>query len=113
VNTEVDLSEFWGQLAQLPTLVSHQLSLIVDESAHEAQGVAPVRSGDLRQSIFARQAAGGQSFELGAAVRYAPYVFFGTRRMKGRPFLQIALARNLRQLGQRIEQQQQGAQQPA
>lgn len=104
-NIDTNLADFWHALAGLPTTVQTNLGQVVIEAGQEAQATAPTRTGGLRSSVFARSIDGGREVVLGAAVRYAPYVFFGTRRMRANPFLQLALARSLRNLGPRLARQ--------
>jgi HK97 gp10 family phage protein len=51
-----------------------------------AKIAAPVRTGNLRDSITSQQIS-SLSAIVGATADYAPYVEFGTRYMQARPFL--------------------------
>lgn len=57
----------------------------------EAKKRAPVRTGTLRRSITSRVNESGNVARVGSNLRYAPFVHFGTRYMRARPFLQDAL----------------------
>lgn len=95
-------------LAALPAQLDAELLVVVEDAAREAQAVAPNRTGRLRSSVFARQGADNHTLVLGASVPYAPYVLYGTRKMRGNPFLAMSLARNLRRLGELLAQQWSG-----
>lgn len=56
-----------------------------------ARARTPVRTGLLRASITVRSETDGAS--VGTSVRYAPYVNFGTRYVRARPFLTDAAER--------------------
>lgn len=57
----------------------------------KARRRAAVDTGRLRNSITHEVAEDGLSAVVGTNVEYAPYVEFGTRRMRARPFLFPAL----------------------
>lgn len=59
-----------------------------------ARGLCPVDTGRLRSSIVMRKGRDGLGFyvEIGTSVSYAPFVEFGTSRMRARPFLLPAVA---------------------
>lgn len=74
--------------------------LLVDIGGRAAQAAAdevlkvalqrvPVRTGRLKRSI--RRWRVGTVWHVGTDVEYAPYVEFGTRRMRAQPFLGPAL----------------------
>lgn len=48
---------------------------------------APVDTGRLRNSIAHEIHEGGLNAEIGSNVDYAPFVEFGTRRMRAQPYL--------------------------
>lgn len=68
-----------------------RLSLAVEAAAKR---LAPVRTGRLRSSITHRVERRGRVVvgTVGTDVHYAPYLEFGTRRMRARPYLRPALA---------------------
>lgn len=47
----------------------------------------PVKTGRLRNSITHEIAEDGLNAAIGSNAQYAPYVEFGTRRMRARPYL--------------------------
>jgi len=57
----------------------------------EAKRLAPVRTGTLRRSVTSRVGESGNVVRVGTNLRYAPFVHFGTRYMRARPFLEDAL----------------------
>jgi|YelNatPaOPRAMG01_1025707.scaffolds.fasta_scaffold09934_6 HK97 gp10 family phage protein len=65
-----------------------------------AKQLAPVRTGYLRSSIYAK--VHDWVAEIGAEATYALFVEFGTRRMQAQPFIYPALQEHLPQLEQII-----------
>jgi HK97 gp10 family phage protein len=57
----------------------------------EARGLAPVRSGDLRDSIGSFYREGAQELVLYAGMPYAAFVEFGTRFRAAVPFMRPAV----------------------
>lgn len=59
-----------------------------------AKALAPVLTGTLVRSISSRHSGAGarQKITISASAPHAPYVEFGTARMRARPFLRPALA---------------------
>jgi HK97 gp10 family phage protein len=59
-----------------------------------ARSLCPVDTGRLRSSIVMRKGRDGLGFyvEIGTSVSYAPFVEFGTSRMRAQPFLLPAVA---------------------
>lgn len=59
-----------------------------------ARALCPVDTGRLRSSIVMRRGRDGTGFyvEVGTSVEYAPFVEFGTSRMRAQPFLTPAIA---------------------
>jgi HK97 gp10 family phage protein len=68
-----------------------KLTVRVDRGAKR---LAPVDTGRLRSSITWEMGQEGTVIvgRVGTNVHYAPYLEFGTRRMRARPFLRPALA---------------------
>ena len=64
---------------------------VVTKSAHDvesvAKTVAPVDTGNLRNSIGTDITGGGLSAEIGPTAHYGVYVEFGTRRMAPQPYM--------------------------
>jgi HK97 gp10 family phage protein len=71
--------------------IVNQFSSIGGEMVAFARGVAPIRTGFLRDSIFLDLVESDLSLTLGAAASYSSYVEFGTRRTSARPFIRPAL----------------------
>ena len=59
-----------------------------------AKQLAPVDTGRLRSSVAYEVARDGRDIvgRVGTDVNYAPYIEFGTRRMRAQPFLRPALS---------------------
>lgn len=58
----------------------------------EAKKLCPVDTGRLRASITTEK-IGKAAYAVGTNVEYAPYVEFGTRKMRAQPYLRPALER--------------------
>lgn len=56
----------------------------------ESTGIKGYRGGTLRRSIGLTLKDGGMTAEVEAGADYAPYVEYGTRYMKARPYLRPA-----------------------
>ena len=69
--------------------VERELDAIGSEMVDLARSLAPVRTGALRDSIYAR--ASGFEMEFGNAVEYGLYQEFGTRFQPGKPHIRPAL----------------------
>jgi HK97 gp10 family phage protein len=59
-----------------------------------AKSIVPVRTGQLRDSIFHDIVESELGFMFGAKADYAGYVEFGTRFMRAQPFIRPALDAN-------------------
>ncbi|MFI7691784.1 HK97-gp10 family putative phage morphogenesis protein [Nonomuraea sp. NPDC049655] len=68
-----------------------------------AQSLAPVDTGNLKNSIGVDFDPDGYGFEAGATANYAGYVEFGTSRMAPQPYLGPAFARTSEQFVEAIE----------
>jgi hypothetical protein len=101
---EDDLRALFQNLGALPAQLDAELRTAVEAAAQEARALAPNRTGRLRNAVFARQGADSHTLVLGASIPYAPYVVYGTRKMRGNPFLAVSLARQLRRLGELLAQ---------
>lgn len=71
--------------------IADQLANIGDEMVNIARGIVPVRTGFLRDNIFADVVESDLSLTFGDTASYASYVEFGTRRMAAEPYLRPAL----------------------
>jgi HK97 gp10 family phage protein len=71
--------------------IAEQLANIGDEMVNISRGIVPVRTGFLRDSIFADVVESDLSLILGDTASYASYVEFGTCRMAAEPYLRPAL----------------------
>jgi hypothetical protein len=105
---EDDLRAVFQNLGALPAQLDAELRVVVEAAAQEARALAPHRTGRLRGAVFARQGADSNTLVLGASIPYAPYVLYGTRKMRGNPFLAVSLARQLRRLGELLAQRWSG-----
>lgn len=61
-----------------------------------AKQLAPVDTGNLRNSITHRQLDGDTEI-VGSAVEYAPYQELGTRKMKAQPYLRPAIENHIQE----------------
>ena len=64
----------------------------------EAKRLCPVRTGRLRASITTEK-IDTAAYAVGTNVEYAPYVEFGTRKMRAKPYLRPAAERVAKGLG--------------
>lgn len=69
--------------------IQEQLERWAMEVREHARALAPVRTGRLRNSIYAKTS--GWTVEVGASAEYAIFVEFGTRHMQAKPFLRPAV----------------------
>lgn len=70
----------------------------------EAKVRAPYDTGRLRDSMDHRVDEGAAKVIIGTPVEYAPYVEFGTSKMKAQPYLRPALEGNKDRIQQIAEQ---------
>ena len=75
----------------------HKAGYIVEASAKRK---CPVDTGRLRKSINTVRKK--LSVTVGTSVKYAPYVEFGTSKMRAQPFLYPAVNENIRKIEQAI-----------
>ena len=68
-----------------------------------AKKIAPVDTGNLRNSITHEVDDGEPAVYIGTNVEYAPYVCLGTIHMKAQPFLKPAVAANANKYRKIIE----------
>ena len=69
-----------------------------------AQGIVPVRTGNLMASIFADVDEDSLSVTLGASAEYASFIEYGTVKMRAQPFLQPAADVGEEEMNARIEE---------
>jgi HK97 gp10 family phage protein len=112
VEVSIDVAganEFQKALTQFDLGMQRQVHERLGQWAEEvktvARGHAPVKTGHLRDSIYAKM--GEWVADIGAEATYAMFVELGTRYMKARPFLypavQEALPRLETIIGEAIE----------
>lgn len=66
------------------------------QAENYAKLLCPVDTGNLRNSITHEQ--GGEDFEVvGTNVEYAPYVEYGTQRMKAQPYIKPAVEEHVQE----------------
>jgi HK97 gp10 family phage protein len=94
---------------EIPEAVREQkvvLSALVRRAAFEiearAKVLAPVLTGNLRNSIQTDVESDGLTAHVGTGVEYAAYVEFGTRRMAPRPYLAPAAEAVRAQIGRLV-----------
>jgi len=69
--------------------IQQQLERWSMEIREYARSLAPIRTGRLRSSIYAKTS--GWEVQIGAEASYALFVEFGTRHMQAQPFLHPAV----------------------
>ena len=92
--TGVDkLVEALSQMQDLKEPVADAMELYLEKVVSDAKSIVPVRTGTLQRSITF---SGGEGeYTVGSRVNYAPYVEYGTSRMRPQPFLTPALLWNI------------------
>ena len=73
-------------LEEITRLVSQAIRETADELVNEAQALAPVRTGELRDSIH-KEEIDELNVAVGSDISYAPFLEYGTSRMAARSFL--------------------------
>lgn len=89
ISVSVDLTALHAAVAHSASL-HNKLRAIAEDIVTEAQSLAPVLTGALRDSITAEDLGGGE-FDVVAGVDYASYVEFGTMYAQAQPFLRPAI----------------------
>lgn len=91
VRISVDASQAIAKIKAYQISKIQGVKEIVNKTAasvnRKAKQKAPVDTGRLRSSIQMEAFKGGLAVEVGTNVKYAPYVEFGTRRMRAQPYL--------------------------
>jgi len=75
-----------------------------DSMVTYAQGIVPVRTGNLMASIFADVDEDNLSVTIGATTDYASFIEYGTAKMRAQPFLQPAADVGEEEMNARIEE---------
>ncbi len=75
-----------------------------DNMVSYAQGIVPVRTGNLMASIFSEVDPDDLSITLGATADYASFIEYGTVKMMAKPFLQPAADIGEEEMNARIEE---------
>ncbi len=75
---------------KLPDAVDKSLERLADEIVADAKRLAPVRSGELRDSIKIEDVKKGE-VTIVASADHAGYVEFGNSRVHARPFIRPAI----------------------
>jgi len=100
------LDEIKAALERAPHTIRVVANRVVDEEmarvTERARELAPVRTGRLRNSIYRRK-TGFLGWMVGAAVFYAGFVEFGTRKMSARPYLRPAIEEVLPEIREELK----------
>jgi HK97 gp10 family phage protein len=92
--TGVDkLVECLNQMQDLKEPVAEAMELYLEKVITDAKSIVPVRTGTLQRSIMF--SGGDGEYQVGSRVFYAPFVEYGTFRMRPQPFLGPALLWNI------------------
>jgi len=75
-----------------------------DNMVSYAQGIVPVRTGNLMASIFSEVDPDDLSITLGATADYASFIEYGTVKMRAQPFLQPAADIGEEEMNARMEE---------
>jgi HK97 gp10 family phage protein len=98
------VEEFKQVMQQFDSALQKQVHEQLEKWAMEVKGyarsLAPVRTGHLRSSIYAK--INNWVAEIGAEATYALFVEFGTRYIQARPYLYPAIQEHLPRLEQII-----------
>ncbi|MGB9672230.1 MAG: HK97-gp10 family putative phage morphogenesis protein [Candidatus Norongarragalinales archaeon] len=98
------VEEFKQAMQQFDSIMQNQVQKQLENWAAEVQALAkqlaPVRTGHLRSSIYAKISE--WVAEIGAEATYALFVEFGTRSMQAHPYLYPAIQEHLPRLEQII-----------
>lgn len=93
-----DLARFAADLRENADTLARRASQVVRKAAldtmADAKLVAPVDTGNLRNSITTDARPGDLVAVVEATADYAAHVEFGTRRMRPKPFMRPAQERN-------------------
>lgn len=99
-----DLDELPDQQSEaLEDEVHNIIENIADNMVGYAQGIVPVRTGNLLASIFSEY-DDDLSITLGARAEYASFIEYGTVKMRAQPFLEPAAELGQEEMNARIEE---------
>ena len=100
-----DLDELTDEQSQA---LEEEVHAIVENTGDNmvtyAQGIVPVRTGNLMASIFAEVDEDNLAVTLGATADYASFIEYGTVKMRAQPFLEPAAAIGQEEMNARIEE---------
>lgn len=83
------LKEAEGDLDDMKSAHVAVADFVIDFA--NSRGLTPVRTGAMRATQRAQKLGASAGIRVGSArVRYAPFVYYGTRKMPGNPWLQKA-----------------------
>jgi HK97 gp10 family phage protein len=100
-----DLDELPDQQSEaLEEEVHNIVETAADNMVSYAQGIVPVRTGNLLSSIFSEIDEDDLSVTLGATADYASFIEYGTVKMRPQPFLEPAAAIGQEEMNARIEE---------
>jgi HK97 gp10 family phage protein len=100
-----DLDELPDQQSEaLEEEVHNIVETAADNMVSYAQGIVPVRTGNLLASIFSEIDEDDLSVTLGATADYASFIEYGTVKMRAQPFLEPAAAIGQEEMNARIEE---------
>ena len=100
-----DLDELPDEQSQaLEEDVHNIIETAGDNMVSYAQGIVPVRTGNLMASIFSDPDEDNLAVTLGATADYASFVEYGTVKMRPQPFLEPAAAIGQEEMNARIEE---------
>ena len=90
-----ELNSLAADLGKQGHQTTRKAQAVVAKSAHDvqrvSQGLAPVDTGALKNSIGTDISGGGLEAQIGPTVHYGAYVEFGTRRMAPHAYMGPAL----------------------
>jgi HK97 gp10 family phage protein len=87
------LVEALSQMQDLKEPVADAMELYLEKVVSDAKSIVPVRTGTLQRSIMF--SGGRGEYTVGSRVNYAPFVEYGTSRMRPQPYLTPALLWNI------------------
>jgi HK97 gp10 family phage protein len=100
-----DLDELPDQQSEtLEEEVHNIVETTADNMVGYAQGIVPVRTGNLLASIFSDIDEDDLSVTFGATADYASFIEYGTVKMRAQPFLEPAAAIGQEEMNARIEE---------